>query len=63
MEYSDGDILEIMAGPLMGQLATFRKLAETDHDLFPRIRADVELFGRVASIDLDPIDARRASLT
>ena len=63
MEYSDGDVLEIMAGPLMGQLATFRALAETDHDLFPRIRADVELFGRVTSIDLDPINARRADLT
>lgn len=61
MEYADGDVLEIMAGPLMGQLATFRKLAETDHDLFPRIRADVELFGRVSLISLDPIQVRRAA--
>ena len=61
MEYSDGDVLEIIGGSLSGQLATFRALAETDHDLFPRIRADVELFGRVTSIDLDPINARRAA--
>ena len=60
-EYQPGDLLEIMAGPLIGQLATFRKLAETDHDIFPRIKADVELFGRVATIDLDPIHARRAT--
>ena len=63
MEYSDGDVLEIMAGPLAGQLATFRALAETDHDMFPRIRADVRIFGGVTSIDLDPIHARRHVLT
>jgi transcription antitermination factor NusG len=59
-EYNPGDLLQIMAGPLAGHLATFRKLAETDHDLFPRIRADVELFGRTTTIDIDPINARRA---
>ena len=60
-EYEPGDLLQIMAGPFAGQLATFRKLAETDHDLFPRIKADVELFGRTTTIDLDPIHARRAT--
>ena len=59
-EYEPGDLLQIMAGPLAGQLATFRKLAETSHDLWPRIKADVELFGRVTSVDIDPINARRA---
>jgi len=59
-EYAPGDLLRIMAGPLAGQIATFRKLVETDHDIFPRIRAEVALFGRITEIDLDPINARPA---
>ena len=50
----------IIGGTFAGHLATFRALAETDFDLFPRIRAEIEMFGGPVSVNLDPINVRRA---
>lgn len=59
-EYAVGDAMEIVDGPLRGHLARFRAIVENAHDPFPRIRADVEVMGRMATVDVDPIAARRA---
>lgn len=59
-EYSPGDMIEITGGPLAGQLARFRRIVESAHDLFPRLRAEGELFGQSVTVDVDPIHARKA---
>lgn len=59
-EFQEGDLLEILGGPLAGQLARFRKLVETAHDAFPRIKADLALMGGTVAVDLDPLHARKA---
>lgn len=59
-EFKAGDTLQIMSGPLAGCLARFRRIVETDHDPFPRIQAEGELMGRIVTVDVDPIHARKA---
>lgn len=59
-EYVDGDLLAILGGPLAGHLARFRKILETAHDPFPRIRAEAEVMGRTVMVEVDPINARKA---
>lgn len=59
-EYQAGDVLTILGGPMNGLLARFRKIVETAHDPFPRIKAEVDVMGRAVTIEVDPINARRA---
>lgn len=58
-EYEDGDVLQIIAGPFAGQLATFRRVAE-GAGMFPELVAEGELFGQAVTIRLDPLAARKA---
>lgn len=58
-EYEDGDVLQIIAGPFAGTLATFRRVAE-GAGLFPELIAEGELFGQAVTIRLDPLAARKA---
>ena len=60
-EYNPGDILEIMLGQFAGKTATFIAMVERAHELFPRIKADMEAMGRVVQVELDPLQARRAT--
>ena len=60
-EYNPGDLLQIMTGPFAGQLATFSRMLETAHDVFPLIEAELDVFGRMAKVQVDPIAARRAA--
>lgn len=60
-EYQPGDVLQILGGPLSGHLARFRRIVETAHDPFPRIKAEAEVMGRIVSVEVDPINARRAT--
>lgn len=57
-EYAEGDTLEITLGPLAGQLARFKRIAEGA--MFPEVVAEAELMGQVVTIKLDPLAARRA---
>lgn len=54
-EYDPGDLLEIIAGPLAGQFAQFRSIAE-GAGMFPEIRAD----GPLGAMRLDPLHVRKA---
>ena len=60
-EYNPGDLLQIMTGPFAGQLARFTRMLETAHDVFPMIEAELDVFGRAARVQVDPITARRAA--
>lgn len=58
--FRPGDLLEIREGPLAGEIAQFAKLVQSANDLFPTIRASMELMGRVVPVTLDPLAVRRA---
>lgn len=57
-EYNPGDLLQIIAGPFAGQLATFRKVAEAADN--PIIIAETEMMGQIVRVTVDPIAARKA---
>ena len=60
-EYKRGDPIQVRDGVLAGFMATFHRMVKRQHDLFPVIEAEMELFGRSSVIHLDPLDVRRAS--
>ena len=59
-EYQPGQRIEILTGPLKGQMATFQRIIETANDIFPRIEGEGQLFGRAVKVTVDPIHARAA---
>lgn len=59
--FMPGDLLEIREGPLAGEIARFTALVQKAQDLFPVIRADMDLMGRVVSVKLDPLAVRKAA--
>jgi transcription antitermination factor NusG len=60
-EYSPGDLLTIMTGQFAGQLATFARILQTAHDVFPEIEAEMDMMGQTVKLRLDPISVRRAA--
>lgn len=61
-EYEPGDLLTLMTGPFAGQIATFRRMVESAHDVFPKIEAELtmNLMGKPVLAVVDPINAKRA---
>lgn len=59
--YQPGDALEIIGGPLAGEMATFARMIQTAHNLFPTIKAEMELMGRTVPMELDPLDVKRVA--
>jgi len=57
-EYQVDDVLEIIQGPLTGQLARFRRIIEKG--MFPEVVAEIELMGQAVTIKLDPLAAKKA---
>ncbi len=60
LEYEPGDLMQIVSGEFAGHLATFTRMAEKAGDMFPRIKAEMEMMGRVVPMDLDPLDVKKA---
>ena len=62
--YQNGEQLHVIHGPfaewLTNQNVTFRRMVQASHDTFPRAEVEVELFGRVTRLDVDPLHIRRA---
>ena len=62
--FRQGEHLHITHGPfaewLDGQNVTFRRMVHAAHNTFPRAEVEVELFGRVTRLEVDPLDVRRA---
>ena len=59
--FKPGELLEIREGPLAGEMARFSALVQKSQDLFPIIKAEMDLMGRVVPVKLDPLDVRRAT--
>lgn len=57
-EFSDGDSLDVIGGPLSGVLVEFRRVVEADP--FPMIEGEAEVMGRTATVKLDILDVKRA---
>lgn len=58
-QYEPGDLLEIMTGPFAGQIAAFRRVAESGTD-FPELVVEQTIFGREVTTRVDPLAVRRA---
>lgn len=58
-QYRPGDRLDILGGPFRDQLALFSEVVEADEGI-PRIKAEVEMMGRMVPVDLDVLDVRKA---
>lgn len=58
--YRKDQKLEIASGPFAGMLATFGRMVQAAHDLFPQIEAEIEIFGRPTSVRIDPLSVRAA---
>jgi transcription antitermination factor NusG len=56
-QYKPDETLEIIAGPLAGQLATFRRMIESTGQ-WPEIEASVNIMGADIKTRLDPLHAR-----
>jgi len=59
-EYVPGDLMQIVSGEFAGQVAAFTRMVERADELFPRIKAEMEMFRRAVKVDLDPLDVRKA---
>lgn len=59
-EFTAGDVLDILDGPLSGLTATFKRIVERDRGVFPSIVADIEVMGRVVETRLDVLDVKKA---
>ena len=59
-EYKAGEMIEIRDGVFAGELARFRKLCLGAADVHPFIEAEIEMMGRIATVQIDPLTVRRA---
>ena len=58
-QYDPGDLLTILTGSFVGQLAKFGRMVETANELFPQIEADMQIMGRSVRVKLDPLAVRK----
>lgn len=58
-EYQEGEALEILRGPLAGLFATFRRIVERDHEMFPRAEVEAEMLGGKRKASVDILDVRK----
>lgn len=59
-EYKRGQRLVDLTGTFGETVLTFRRMIERAHEMHPRIQADMEMMGRVVTVELDPLDVRAA---
>jgi len=57
--YKPGDSLEVIGGPLDGQIVRFVETMRGCDDLTIRIRAKVEMLGGWVPVTVDPLDVKR----
>lgn len=55
-EYVRGQKVRVLKGHLAESVLTFRKLVQRAHDLYPKVQGEVEMFGRVVTVEVDPLD-------
>ena len=59
-EFTPGQALKMLDGQFSDNMLTFRSLVERPHDIYPKIKAEMELFGQTVSVEVDPLQVRAA---
>ena len=59
-EYRPDQTVTVVSGPLAGRFLKFIEMVERAHDLYPKIKASMDLMGRVSVVELDPIQVKAA---
>jgi hypothetical protein len=57
--FTEGERLEIISGPLAGQLATFRKIVDQAGIMHRSLRVSVDFMAKGIDATLDPLDVRK----
>jgi hypothetical protein len=57
-QYRAGQRLVDLTGTFADVCLTFRRMVERAHEAFPKVEADMEMFGRMTRVYLDPISVR-----
>lgn len=58
-QYDRGEVLEILSGPFRDQLAAFQRVVQSARDEHPRLRLQMEAFGRSVDVEVDPLDVKK----
>lgn len=58
--FTPGTRLEIKDGPFRDQIATFVRTISRAHEMNPLIRAEIEVFGTMREVDIDPLSVKRS---
>ena len=53
-QFNPGQALELLCPPWEGFSATFAKVIKHAHDDYAKLRVELEIFGRVTPLDVDP---------
>ena len=53
-QYTPGQALELLTGALQGLSGTFRAVVRRAYDDYPRLKVDVDMFGRATTVEVDP---------
>lgn len=59
-QYTKGQELIGLSGPLSERAMTFRRMVERQHDPHPMVEVDVEMFGQKVRAYVDPLDVKEA---
>ena len=59
-EYRKGQALKLLDGRFEDRLLRFKEMVERAHDMFPKVRMEMEMMGQWVDVEADPIDVRAA---
>lgn len=59
-EYDPGQEIRFIDGRFSDSVIKFREVVERAHDLHPKIRATIDMMGREATIEIDPLSVKAA---
>lgn len=59
-QYRAGQRLVDLTGTFADVCLTFRRMVERAHETYPKVEADMEMFGRMTRVYLDPISVKAA---
>ncbi|MEC8582824.1 MAG: hypothetical protein VXZ18_19000, partial [Pseudomonadota bacterium] len=52
--YRPGQALEMISGNFEGMATTFKDAVKRAHDEYAKLRVEVEMFGRIATVEVSP---------
>lgn len=58
-QFTEGELLEVLGGPLTGMIARFRRIVDDDRGIFPSVEAEVDMMGRPVPTKLDALHVRK----